>query len=261
MGVLNVTPDSFSDGGRYLDPDRAAAHALEMVDAGAAIIDIGAESTRPSGAREVSAELELARLLPVLQRLHGKLPVPISIDTRKAEVARIALDYGAAIINDVSALSDPGMAALAVDRRCIFVVMHMKGGPTDHIRFATYTDVVAEVLDFLRERTAMAVAAGINRSQLIIDPGLGFAKTAEHNVAILANLTRFCQLGYPVLIGASRKNFIRRISGCGDSDILFGTSAVNAIAVMAGAAIIRVHDPGPAAAVARIANAIAVAQR
>lgn len=261
MGVLNVTPDSFSDGGLYLDPDRAAAHAFEMEAAGAAIIDIGAESTRPSGAREVSAEVELSRLLPVLQRLHGRLTVPLSIDTRKPEVARVALDWGAAIINDVSALSNAAMAALAAERGCTVVLMHMKGGPEDHIRFASYRNVVEEVLKFLAERAEIAAQAGINRSRIILDPGLGFAKTAEHNLAILANLERFCRLGYPVLIGASRKNFISRISGSRDDDILFGTNAVNAVAVAAGAAIIRVHEPEPAAVTARMAAAIAAARR
>ena len=261
MGVLNVTPDSFSDGGRYLDPDRAAAHALEMEAAGAAIIDIGAESTRPWGAREVSAEVELGRLLPVLQRLHGRLSVPLSIDTRKPEVARVALDWGAAIINDVSALSNAAMVALAAAWRSTVVLMHMKGGPEDHIRFASYQDVVEEVLKFLAERAEMAVRAGIDRSRIILDPGLGFAKTAQHNLAILANLERFCRLGYPVLIGASRKNFISRISGSRDSDVLFGTNAVNAVAVAAGAAIIRVHDPDPATVTVRMATAIAAARR
>jgi dihydropteroate synthase len=261
MGVLNVTPDSFSDGGRYLDPDHAAAHAFEMTAAGAAIIDVGAESTRPSGAREVSAEVELGRLLPVLQRLRGRLNVPLSIDTRKPEVARVALDWGAAIINDVSALSNIAMAALAAERGCTVVLMHMKGGTEDHIRFASYRDVVDEVLKFLVERAAFAARAGIDRSRIILDPGLGFAKTAQHNLAILANLERFCRLGYPVLIGASRKNFISRISGNRDSDVLFGTNAVNAVAVAAGAAIIRVHDPAPASATTRMAAAIAGARR
>jgi dihydropteroate synthase len=261
MGVLNVTPDSFSDGGRYLEPDAAVAHALEMAASGADIIDIGGESTRPTGAREVPAEVELRRLLPVCERLRGCLKVPISVDTRKAAVARVMLDSGAAIVNDISALSDPAMAPLAAERRCTVVLMHMKGSPADHMRFASYRQVVAEVLEYLMERAAFAVRAGIERSRIILDPGLGFAKTARHNLAILANLESFCALGYPVLIGASRKNFIRRISGPRDGDILSGTTAVNAIAVASGAAIIRVHDPEPAAAAARMAAAIAAARR
>ena len=259
MGVLNVTPDSFWDGGRYLDPDRAAAHALEMAAAGATIIDIGAESTRPAGAHEMSAEVELSRLLPVLRRLRGRFSVPLSIDTRKPEVARAALDWGAAIINDVSALANPAMAALAAEQGCTVVLMHMKGGPEDHIRFASYRDVVEEVLEFLAERATAAMQAGIDRSRIILDPGLGFAKTAEHNLALLANLQRFCRLGYPILIGASRKNFISRISGNRDNEVLLGTNAVNAVAVAAGAAIIRVHDPAPAAVTARMAAAVAAA--
>ncbi len=261
MGVLNVTPDSFSDGGRYLDPDRAAAHALEMAAAGAAIIDIGAESTRPFGAREVSTEMELGRLLPVLQRLRGRLSVPWSIDTRRPEVARVGLNWGAAIINDVSALSNTAMAALAAEWGCTVVLMHMKGGAEDHIQFASYQNVVEEVLTFLVERTEVAARAGIDRSRIILDPGIGFAKTAQHNLAILANLERYCRLGYPVLIGASRKNFISRISGNRDNEVLLGTNAVNAVAVAAGAAIVRVHEPGPAAITARMAAAIAAARR
>jgi dihydropteroate synthase len=261
MGVVNVTPDSFSDGGRYFDADRATAHALEMEAAGASIIDIGAESSRPAGAREVSADVELARLMPVLERLGGELKVPLSIDTRKPEVARIALDSGAAIINDITALSNEGMAALAAERRCAVVLMHMKGSLEDHVRFASYRNVVDEVMTFLTERAAFALASGIERSRIILDPGLGFAKTAHHNLAILGNLERLCELGYPVLIGASRKNFISTIAGKRNGDLLLGTNAVNAVAVAAGAAIIRVHDPAPAAVTARIAAAIAAARR
>jgi dihydropteroate synthase len=185
----------------------------------------------------------------------------LSIDTRKPEVARAALDWGAAIINDISALSNPAMAALAAERGCAVILMHMKGGPEDHIRFASYQDVVEEVLMFLAERAAVAVRAGIDHSRIILDPGLGFAKTAQHNLAILANLERFCRLGYPVLIGASRKNFIGRISGSRDSELLLGTDAVNAVAVAAGAAIVRVHDPAPASVSVRMAAAIAAVRR
>jgi dihydropteroate synthase len=258
MGVLNVTPDSFSDGGRYLDPGRAAAHALEMEAAGAAIIDIGGESTRPRSAREVPAEVELARVGPVLERLSGELHVPISIDTRKAVVARAALAAGASIINDVSALeADPEIAALAAEAKCAVVLMHMRGGPENHMKFARYKDVVREVSNYLAARARFALISGISRSRIILDPGIGFAKTASHNLAILGGLCRVCALGYPVLIGASRKNFVRRISGGGESDILFGTAAVNALAVAAGASIVRVHDPGPALAVVRMGIAIA----
>lgn len=260
MGVLNVTPDSFSDGGLYLDPERAVAHAFEMAAAGASIIDIGGESSRPMGARGVTEEVELARLMPVLKRLSGNLSVPLSIDTRKPEVARAALDMGAAIINDISALSSPTMTTLAAERRCVVVLMHMRGGLEDHIQFASYENAVDEVLTFLAERALVAERAGIERSQIIVDPGLGFAKTAQHNLAILANLNRFCGLGYPLLVGASRKNFIRNIAGDRDDEILLGTNAVNAVAVAAGASIVRVHDPASAAVTVRTAAAIAAAR-
>jgi dihydropteroate synthase len=261
MGVLNVTPDSFSDGGLYLDPEHAVEHAFELAAAGASIIDIGAESSRPRGARAVSTEVELARLMPVLKRLDGNFSVPVSVDTRKPEVARAALDMGAAIINDISALSNPAMAALVAERRCIVVLMHMKGGPEDHIQFASYQNEVDEVLAFLAERAIQAERAGIQHSRIIIDPGLGFAKTTQHNLAILANLNRFCRLGYPLLIGASRKNFIRTIAGGHDDEILLGTNAVNALAVAAGAAIVRVHEPASAGVTVRMAAAIAAARR
>jgi dihydropteroate synthase len=258
MGVLNVTPDSFSDGGRYLDPGRALDHALEMEATGAAIIDIGGESSRPSGAQEISVEVELERVVPVLDRLQGRLRAPISIDTRKAAVARAAIDRGAAIINDISALEgDPGMAQLVAKSKCAVVLMHMKGGPADHIKFARYRDVVKEVTRYLSDRAHFALAAGIAKSRIILDPGIGFAKTAQHNLEILCGLGRICALGYPVLVGASRKNFVRRIAGDREADILFGTAAANALAIAAGVSIIRVHDPGPAVAVMRMGMAIA----
>jgi len=261
MGILNVTPDSFSDGGRFVDPARAVDHALEMEAAGAAIIDVGGESTRPSGARTVPAEIELARVTPVLERLAGRLRVPVSIDTRKAVVARAALEAGAAIINDVSALADPEMAPLAAAAKCAVVLMHMRGGPEDHIRLARYHDVVREVTAYLAGRARFAVRSGISPLRIIVDPGIGFAKNARHNLQILSGLKRVCALGYPVLIGASRKNFVRMIAGGTESDILFGTAAVNALAIAAGASIIRVHDPGPAAAVMRMGRAIAAARK
>jgi dihydropteroate synthase len=261
MGVLNVTPDSFSDGGRFLDPARAVDHALEMEAAGASIIDIGGESTRPSGARAVPVEIELARVIPVLKRLVGRLHVPISIDTHKAAVARAALAAGASIINDVSALADPEMASLAAAAKCPVVLMHMRGGPANHIGFARYHDVLREVIGYLAGRARFAIGRGILRSRIIIDPGIGFAKSARHNLQILSGLDRVCALGYPVLIGASRKNFVRAVAGGTESDILFGTAAVNTLALAAGASIIRVHDPGPAAAVMRMGRAIAAARK
>lgn len=261
MGVLNVTPDSFSDGGRYLDPARAVDHALEMEAAGASIIDVGGESTRPVGARAVPVEVELARIEPVLDRLQRSLRVPISIDTRKAAVARAALERGAAIINDVSALeTDPEMVRLAAESRCAVVLMHMRGGPENHMRFARYRDVVREVSRYLAARARFAIAMGIPRSRVIVDPGIGFAKTANHNLQILSGLSKICALGYPVLVGASRKTFVLGISGSGEADVLFGTAAVNALAIAVGVSIIRVHDAAPAAAVVRMGRAIATAR-
>ena len=256
MGVLNVTPDSFSDGGRFLDPVRAAEHALEMEAAGADIIDIGGESTRPVGAHEVSVGEELARVTPVLRRLQGKLRVPVSIDTRHVEVARAALDEGAAIINDISALADPAMASLAAGTKCGVILMHMRGGPADHIKFARYNNVVAEVVKFLRARVRVAIANGIARSRIVVDPGIGFAKNASHNLELIRNLPRICALGYPVLIGTSRKSFVHRIAGASDQELLLGTAAIDAIAIANGASIVRVHEPGPARAVVAMAAAV-----
>lgn len=262
MGVLNVTPDSFSDGGRYLDPDRALDHALAMEAAGADLIDIGGESTRPVGAREVPVAVELERVTPVLARLGKRLRVPFSIDTRRAAVARLALDSGAAIINDVTALEhDPEMAHLAARAKCAVVLMHMRGGPADHIKFARYRDVVAEVSHYLEDRATFALAAGIARSRIVLDPGLGFAKNAEHNLKLLAALPTLCALGYPVLVGASRKTFVAKIAvrsaGDGERELEFGTAAVNTVAIVNGASIVRVHDPGAAASVVRMAAALA----
>ena len=256
MGILNVTPDSFSDGGSFRDPDRAVAHALEMESAGADIIDIGGESTRPLGAREVSVDEELARVTPVLRRLGRKLRVPMSIDTRRIEVARLALDEGAAIINDITALGDPAMTALAAKAKCAVILMHMRGGPADHIRFARYNNVVVEVVKFLAERTRYAIASGIARSRIIVDPGIGFAKNAFHNLELIRNLPRICALGYPVLIGSSRKTFVRKIAGASTEEMLLGTAAIDAIAIANGASIVRVHEPGPARAAVAVAAAI-----
>jgi dihydropteroate synthase len=260
MGVLNVTPDSFSDGGRFLDPDRAVEHALEMEAGGADIIDVGGESTRPIGAREVSLDEELARVTPVLRRLSGKLRVPISIDTRRVEVATLALDAGAAIINDISALTDPAMVALAAAAKCGVVLMHMRGGPADHSKFARYNNVVVEVVKFLAERARDAIANGIARSRIILDPGIGFAKNAGHNLELIRNLPRICALGYPVLIGTSRKTFVRKIAGASAEQMLLGTAAIDAIAIANGASIVRVHEPGPARAAVAMAAAISRAR-
>ena len=220
MGVLNVTPDSFSDGGKYLDPDRAVEHALAMEAAGADVIDVGGESSRPVGAVEIPVEVELERIAPVLARLGKRLRVPISIDTRRAEIARVALESGAAIINDITALEhDCEMAPLAARTKCAVVLMHMRGGPANHIEFARYRDVVREVVEYLDLRARFAVGAGVARSRIIVDPGIGFAKTGQHNLKLLAALPDLCALGYPVMVGASRKSFVARISGRGRSGV------------------------------------------
>ena len=258
MGVLNVTPDSFSDGGRYLEPDLAVEHALAMEAAGADLIDVGGESSRPAGASEIPVEVELARVRPVLERLGKRLGVPISIDTRRAEVARVAIESGAAIINDITALGhDCEMAPLAARTRCAVVLMHMRGGLANHIEFARYRDVVREVVEYLRARARFAAATGVARSRIIVDPGLGFAKTAQHNLRLLAALPELCALGYPVLVGASRKSFVARIAGTGERKLEFGSAAANALAVAAGASIVRVHDVDAAVAVVRMAAAMA----
>jgi len=256
MGILNVTPDSFSDGGRYLDPERALEHALAMETAGADIIDVGGESSRPGDAREVSPLEEVARVRPVLRRLSGKLRVPISIDTRRAEVARVALDAGAAIINDISALADPQMAPLAAKAGCAVVLMHMRGGLADHIKFARYNNLVEEVVRFLRERSRHAIAAGIAPARIVVDPGIGFAKTTSHNLELIRDLPRISALGYPVLIGASRKTFVRKIAGESPEAIRLANVAIDALAIANGASIIRVHEPGPARAAVAMAAAV-----
>jgi dihydropteroate synthase len=262
MGVLNVTPDSFSDGGKYMDADCAVEHALAMEAAGADVIDVGGESSRPIGAVEIPVEIELARVTPVLARLGKRLRVPISIDTRRAEVARVALESGAAIMNDITGLEhDPEMAPLAARSKCAVVLMHMRGGTADHIKFAHYRDVVREVVEYLEARARFAVDAGVVRSRIIVDPGLGFAKTAQHNLKLLAALPDLCALGYPVLVGASRKTFVARIAGAvsngaGERALEFGTAAANALAIAAGASIVRAHDVGAAVAVVRMAAAM-----
>jgi dihydropteroate synthase len=229
-----------------------------MEEAGADMIDIGGESSRPVGAVEIPVEVELARVTPVLERLGKRLKVPISIDTRRAEVARVALESGAAIINDITALEhDREMAALAARTKCAVVLMHMRGGPANHIEFARYRDVVREVCEHLRARARLAVEAGIPRARIIVDPGLGFAKTAQHNLKLLAALPDLSALGYPVLVGVSRKSFVRRIAGESDALLEFGSAVANAIAIAAGASIVRVHDVSAGVAVVRMAAAMA----
>jgi dihydropteroate synthase len=253
MGIVNVTPDSFSDGGAFLAPDRAVAHARELVAAGADLLDIGGESTRP-GARGVSAEEELARVAPVLSGLRDAA-VPVSIDTSKAPVAEAALDAGVEIVNDVTALrSDPSMAALCAERGCIVVLMHMQGTPRTMQEHPTYDDVVDDVKAFLAERVEFAVGEGIAEDRIWVDPGIGFGKTVRHNVELLHRLGELRDLGRPIVLGTSRKRFIGTLTGRDVDDRLGGTIASNVLAMKAGADVLRVHD------VAEVRQAILVAE-
>lgn len=256
MGVLNVTPDSFSDGGRYLAADDALAHALSLVREGAAIVDIGGESTRP-GSEPVPAADELERVLPVIEALAGRVGVPISVDTTKAEVARGALAAGAGLINDVSALrSDPGMVEVVAEAGCPVCLMHMKGRPKTMQDEPRYDDVVDEVLRFLEERMEFALAHGLREDQLMLDPGIGFGKTVQHNLTLLRDLHRFTKLGRPVVLGASRKRFLGAILGAEPGERVIGTVATTVIGVLAGAHVFRVHDVKPNFEALRVSQAV-----
>lgn len=257
MGVLNVTPDSFYDKGRFFDRKKAVDHALEMAADGADIIDVGGESTRP-GAKEISVHEEMDRVISVIEAVAGKIKEPVSIDTRKAVVAKAALEAGARIVNDVSALRhDPLMAQAAARRNTAVILMHMKGTPENMQKAPRYKDVVGEISDYLKGSVKIAVRAGIKKEDIIIDPGIGFGKTLEHNLEILSRLKDFKSLGYPICIGTSRKSFIGKITGSDDpDDRLTGTIATCAIAAMNGADILRVHDVKEAAQAARIIDVI-----
>ena len=255
MGVVNVTPDSFSDGGLYLDPEAAVGHGRELVEAGAEILDVGGESTRP-GAEEVSAEEELRRVVPVIEALAGE-GAAISVDTSKAAVAAAALDAGAEIVNDVTALrGDPEMAALCAERGAGVVLMHMLGDPRTMQRNPVYREVVADVRDFLAARTEAAVAAGIERERIWLDPGIGFGKTVDHNLELLRRLGELAELGRPLVVGTSRKSFIGRIDGSPAGERLGGTIASSIIALAEGADVLRVHDVAEVAQAATVAGAI-----
>jgi dihydropteroate synthase len=242
MGILNVTPDSFSDGGDHLDPDTAIAAGRRMVAEGADILDIGGESTRP-GSDPTPPEQEQARILPVIAALRGA-GAPISVDTRNAATMAAVLDAGAAMINDVSALQhDPAAAALIAARGCLVILMHMRGTPATMNSLALYDDVAAEVADELGERLDAALTAGISREQIALDPGIGFAKRAEHNVALLSNLQPLLALGRPLVAGVSRKRFIGAIGGqASPKERLAGSLAAGLFALRGGARVLRVHD-------------------
>jgi len=268
MGILNITPDSFSDGGLFLSPQDALDQAEKMVAAGADIIDIGGESTRPFS-KTIDAAEELRRVIPVIKALAQRIQIPISIDTTKAEVARHALEAGATIINDISALRmDPDVATVAATHAVPIILMHMKGTPRDMQVAPEYDDLLGEIYTFLQTAVAAAQNSGIPKSKIIIDPGIGFGKTLEHNLIILKNLGRLNQMGLPVLVGASRKTFIRKLikpDHLEDIDPLSpivgtGTQAVVAIAAMNGAQIIRVHDVAQTLATLKIVAAIQAAE-
>lgn len=256
MGIVNVTPDSFYDGGRYNLPDRAVARAVELVEQGADILDVGAESTRP-GANPVSLEDEMARLIPVITDLVRRVTVPISVDTTKASVAQSALDAGAAIVNDVSALRwDPAMASVVARSGAAVVLMHMQGTPQTMQQGPQYGDVTNEVVSFLDGRIQAAGAAGISRTNIILDPGIGFGKLLKHNLELLNRLSDLTKLGRPVLVGPSRKAFIGQLIDRPVEHREWGTAAAVALAVDRGASILRVHDVAMMAEVVKVAAAM-----
>ncbi|MDA8085610.1 MAG: dihydropteroate synthase [Nitrospiraceae bacterium] len=257
MGILNVTPDSFSDGGLYLDPGKAVDHALRMAAEGADIIDIGGESTRP-GAVATSAQEQIRRTVPVINAIKKRTRIPVSIDTYRAEVARAAIDAGADILNDISGMRfDAAMPALAAGSGVPVVLMHIKGTPADMQKNPRYDALIPEILDYLRGSIGIALEAGVEAEKIIIDPGIGFGKTFEHNLEILKDLETFTGLGRPVLAGPSRKAFIGHIlDGAPASERLEGTIAAAVIAIMNGANILRVHDVKEVVRAARVADAI-----
>jgi dihydropteroate synthase len=259
MGIVNVTPDSFSDGGLYLDPEKAVSHGLELIDEGADLLDLGGESTRP-GADPVSPEEELGRVIPVVERLAGRARV--SVDTSKAVVAEAAIGAGASIVNDVTALrGDPEMAGVCAEAGVEVVLMHMLGEPRTMQDDPRYDDVVGEVLDFLIERAGFAERAGIAREKIWIDPGIGFGKTTAHNFALLAATARLVETDYRVLVGPSRKRFIGTVDGSGETDRVGGTVAACLAASRLGASAVRVHDVAPVFQAFAIEREIATAGR
>ena len=256
MGVLNVTPDSFSDGGRYVDPDAAVAHALSMVEQGADVLDIGAESSQP-GAVPIDEEEERRRLISVVRAVCRRTTVPVSVDTTKASIAQEALDVGAALINDISALRfDARMGDVVAKSGAGLILMHMQGTPQTMQRAAQYTDVVEDVRQFLKARLEAARETGILAERILLDPGIGFGKNCQHNVVLLDRLDAFHTLGRPLVIGVSRKAFIGKILGRPVGERLMGTAGAVAVAVMKGARMVRVHDVAPIRDVVKMVEAI-----
>ena len=256
MGIINVTPDSFSGDG-VVDADAAVARAWKFVEDGADIVDVGGESTRP-GSQPVPADEEMRRVLPVIEKLRAQnFPLPISVDTYKPQVARLALEAGACILNDIFGLRQPGMLELVAEIKPTVVIMHMQGTPQTMQINPTYTDCVSEIADFLRQRAEEAMAVGLPKDRIIVDPGIGFGKTVEHNLEILRRLREIKALGFPVLIGTSRKSFIGKVLGIDvPAERVWGTAATVALAIANGADIVRVHDVREMVQVARMTDAI-----
>lgn len=256
MGILNVTPDSFSDGGKFFDVNAAVERALQMEEEGADIIDIGGESTKP-GAVPTSEIDEVRRVLPVIQKVVKHTSVPLSIDTSKAEVARCALDAGVSIVNDVTALrGDSKMAAVVAEFSAGLVLMHMQGAPQNMQEGPTYTSVVREIHEFFQRQLRVAQQAGINAEQIILDPGIGFGKSLVHNLILLQQLSAFKDLGRPLLIGPSRKSFIGEVLQCEIHQRIMGTAAAVSIGIMHGATMVRVHDVAEMVQVVRVLQAV-----
>jgi dihydropteroate synthase len=263
VGILNVTPDSFSDGGDFLDPEAAAGHAASLLDEGAGIIDVGGESTRP-GSDPVSQEEEVRRVVPVIERIIAARPeAVISVDTYRSATAAAALDAGASIVNDVSALrGDPRMIPVVAEAQCPVILMHMQGEPKTMQSEPRYTDVVREVKDFLWSRAEHAIRSGVPTENIIVDPGIGFGKNLDHNLALLSDLKVIVDLGFPVLVGASRKRFIGSITGVQEAaERVFGTVATTVLAYEKGATLFRVHDVRANSDALAVAEAVLHASR
>ena len=258
MGILNVTPDSFSDGGQFFNADKAVKQGIRMTAEGAAIIDVGPESTRP-GAESISTDEQISRAIPVIKNLAGSINIPISIDTYTCDVAEAALEAGAAIINDITALSDERMGRLAAEHQVPVILMHMQGTPRTMQLEPKYDDVVTEVLDFLLARARRAEQFGIPKERIFIDPGIGFGKTMEHNLKLLRNIDKFVAADYRVLVGTSRKSFIGKITGKQNpADRIFGTAATVALCAAAGASIVRAHEVAQMIDVVKVVSAVDV---
>jgi dihydropteroate synthase len=256
MGILNITPDSFSDGGRFFDTEEAIKHGLQMASEGAAIIDIGAESTRP-GSMPVPADEQIRRVISPIKQLLQHTKIPLSIDTSRFEVAKAALGAGVSIINDITALADDAMAKLVAEADVPVILMHMQGTPTTMQKEPAYDNVVKEVKEFLLGRAQKAQAFGIAKEKIFIDPGIGFGKTIDHNLLLLKHIDEFVATGYRVLVGVSRKRFIGQITGKENpADRVFGTAATTALAAAAGVSIVRVHDVAPSADVIKVTDRI-----